>query len=109
MIRTVYLSIALLAWPVMSAIAQDETPRVAEADATPQAAPPATAREGDMTTDGTKIVCRHYKVTGTRFKRKDCKSEAAWEAFDDFTRANAKEATDRIQRNGCSGEPGRCY
>jgi hypothetical protein len=40
------------------------------------------------------------KVIGTRFPKRECKSEAAWKKFDEYTNANAKRATDRLQRNG---------
>ncbi|KCZ88512.1 putative lipoprotein [Hyphomonas jannaschiana VP2] len=43
-------------------------------------------------------------MTGTRFAEKTCKTQAAWDAFDDYTNSNAKEQTDKFQRlnSGCS-------
>lgn len=64
--------------------------------------------EGRISPDGTVIVCRYIKQTGTRFPLKECKSEKAWEAWDAFTEENTKTALDNIQRNRCGGVPGRC-
>jgi hypothetical protein len=107
MMKSALLALALISLPAPFALAEEATPTVQ----TPAPAPESGAlREGDMSTDGTKIVCRKYKVTGTRFKRKDCKSEAAWKDWDAYTKANAKESTDKLQRNGCSGaNPGSCF
>ncbi|KJS24387.1 MAG: hypothetical protein VR75_15370 [Hyphomonadaceae bacterium BRH_c29] len=54
--------------------------------------------------DGEPIVCRKMWVTGTRFPLKECKTEEAWTAYDEYTNANAKESTDKYQRlnTGCS-------
>jgi hypothetical protein len=44
------------------------------------------------------------QVTGTRFPLKECKTEEAWAAYDEYTNSNAKESTDKYQRlnTGCS-------
>jgi ABC-type glycerol-3-phosphate transport system substrate-binding protein len=54
--------------------------------------------------DGEPVVCRKMQVTGTRFPLKECKTEEAWAAYDEYTNANAKESTDKYQRlnTGCS-------
>ena len=54
--------------------------------------------------DGEPLVCRSMAVTGTRFPQKECKTAEAWEQYDAYTNANAKESTDKFQRinTGCS-------
>ena len=75
-------------------------------DIDPQEAEPSL--EGRMTSDGSIVTCRAIVLTGTRFPLKQCKSEKAWEEFDAYTAQNAEDAMDNIQRNKCSGMPGRC-
>ncbi|ABI76349.1 putative lipoprotein [Hyphomonas neptunium ATCC 15444] len=60
--------------------------------------------EGETAPDGTVIKCRSIQVTGSRFPVKECKSEAAWENFDQQMASNAKNETDKFQRlnTGCS-------
>ncbi|HPE46980.1 MAG TPA: hypothetical protein PLR76_01235 [Hyphomonas sp.] len=67
-----------------------------------------TSMEGQVSPDGTVIVCRSIKQTGSRFPLHECKSEKAWAKFDAMTKENAKTAIDKIQRNGCPGTPGNC-
>ena len=53
---------------------------------------------------GEPLVCRRLKVTGTRFAKKECKTEEAWAEYDEYTNSNARESTDKFQRlnSGCS-------
>ena len=51
-------------------------------DIDPQEAEPSL--EGRMTSDGSIVTCRAIVLTGTRFPLKQCKSEKAWEEFDDI-------------------------
>ena len=62
------------------------------------------ALEGQTAPDGTVIKCRSMQVTGSRFPVKDCKSEKAWQEFDQLMTENAKNETDKFQRvnTGCS-------
>ncbi|WP_213269341.1 hypothetical protein [Hyphomonas sp.] len=62
------------------------------------------AIEGQTAPDGTLIKCRSIQVTGSRFPAKDCKSEKAWQEFDQLMAENAKNETDKFQRvnTGCS-------
>ncbi len=86
-------------------------PAPVEAVTSPAAAPPVAPgkiREGQTSPDGTKVVCRREAVMGTRLPKRICKSKAAWKEYDTTTKAAAKEATDKLQRNKCGGEPGRC-
>jgi hypothetical protein len=57
-----------------------------------------------VTAEGEDVICRSIPVTGTRFPQRICKTQAAWDAFDDYTNDNAKEQTDKFQRlnSGCS-------
>ena len=48
--------------------------------------------------DGEPLVCRYLKVTGTRFPQKECKTAEAWKQYDEYTKQNAKESTDKYQR-----------
>lgn len=64
--------------------------------------------EGQMSPDGTVIVCRYIKQPGSRFSFKACKSEMAWVVWDKYTADNTKTALDNVQRNRCGGPPGRC-
>ena len=57
------------------------------AEASPQTGP-----------DGEALVCRRIKVTGTRFAQKECKTAEAWAQYDEYTKSNAREATDKVQR-----------
>jgi hypothetical protein len=43
-----------------------------------------------------ELVCERIAETGTRLSKRVCKTRAQWDA----DRANAKEATDAIQRDG---------
>lgn len=68
-------------------------------------APTAEQRAEAMTgPDGEPVICRKMPVTGTRFPIKECKTEAAWAEYDEYTNSNAKESTDKFQRlnSGCS-------
>lgn len=60
--------------------------------------------EGKMAPDGTPVSCRSMQVTGSRFPAKDCRSQAAWEQFDQAMAENARSQTDRFQRvnTGCA-------
>jgi hypothetical protein len=62
------------------------------------------ALEGQTAPDGTVVKCRSMQVTGSRFPVKDCKSEKAWQEFDQLMAENAKNSTDKLQRvnSGCS-------
>jgi len=64
--------------------------------------------EGQMSPDGSVIVCRSLKQTSSRFLLHECKSEKAWAKFDAMTTENARTAIDKIQRNGCPGSSGPC-
>ena len=57
-----------------------------------------------VTAEGEDVICRSIPVTGTRFPEKICKTQAAWDAFDDYTNDSAEEQTDKFQRlnSGCS-------
>lgn len=48
--------------------------------------------------NGEPLVCRSMKVTGTRFPQKECKTAEAWEQYDEYTKGNARESTDKYQR-----------
>lgn len=63
-----------------------------------------TLREGQMAPDGTPVVCRSMQVTGSRFPARDCRSQAAWEVFDQTMAENARSQTDGFQRvnTGCA-------
>ena len=54
--------------------------------------------------NGEPLLCRRLKVTGTRFAKKECKTEEAWAQYDEYTNGNARESTDKLQRlnTGCS-------
>jgi hypothetical protein len=72
---------------------------------TPVAAPAGETDTSNLVSaDGEDVICRRLVVTGTRFAEKTCKTQAAWDAFDDYTNSNAKEQTDKFQRlnSGCS-------
>jgi hypothetical protein len=62
------------------------------------------AMEGQTAPDGSIVKCRSMQVTGSRFPVKDCKSEKAWQEFDQLMAENAKNETDKFQRvnSGCS-------
>ncbi len=66
------------------------------------------AAEGQVSPDGTVIVCRRLDQIGSRFLLKECKSEKAWEEWDAYVEENTKTALDNLQRNRCGGTPGRC-
>jgi hypothetical protein len=102
MFKPLCLALALILSPAPLALAQEGGTPAADTPAveTPAPAPSTTLRAGDIAPDGTKVKCRSVKVIGTRFPKRECKSEAAWKKFDEYTNANAKRATDRLQRNG---------
>jgi len=113
MLKPALFSVALIALMSAPALAQDGTPTPPETPAaetpaveTPAPTPPKTLRAGDVAPDGTKVVCRKVKVIGTRFPKRECKSQAAWKQFDAYTESNAKAAADRMQRNANSGAAG---
>lgn len=71
---------------------------------TPVAAPvEETGNSNLVTADGEDIICRKFEITGTRFPENICKTQAAWDAFDEYTNSNAKEQADKFQRlnTGC--------
>lgn len=81
------------------------------APAAPEAVAPAVAAAAPEATESAQVAaseddvyCRSIKVTGTRFARRECKTVAAWNAYDTYTEQNAREATDKLQRlnTGCS-------
>lgn len=74
------------------------------ASAVAGAAPLTAAMEGQTAPDGTAIQCRSMQVTGSRFPVRECKSEKAWQEFDNQMAENAKNETDKFQRvrSGCS-------
>lgn len=61
-------------------------------------APAGSAGAANVAADGEPLVCRSIAVTGTRFPLKECKTAEAWAAYDDYTKDNAKESTDKFQR-----------
>ncbi|HRX75159.1 MAG: hypothetical protein R3C08_15735 [Hyphomonas sp.] len=64
--------------------------------------------QGQISPDGTAIVCRKIKETGTRFPKNVCKSQKVWDAWDAYTATNTRDSMDGIQRNRCGGSPGGC-
>lgn len=63
-----------------------------------------SALEGKVAPDGTPVTCRSMQVTGSRFPAKDCRSQAAWQQFDEAMAENARSQTDKFQRvnTGCA-------
>jgi hypothetical protein len=47
--------------------------------------------------DDDKLICKYRQKTGTRFRAKECKTAAAWEAMAEAHRAGLKETVDRPQ------------
>ena len=45
----------------------------------------------------TTIVCKYQIKTGTRFKRKTCRTPAQWDAITENSRQTVKEIVDRPQ------------
>ncbi len=106
MMKPAVAALALLLSSTAPVFAQDgTTPSAVETPAveTPAAAPPKALRAGDIAPDGTKVKCRKVEVIGTRFPKRECKSEGAWKQFDAMMKTNAKDAADRLQRNNTSG------
>lgn len=61
-------------------------------------APGTTQAAANLGPNGEPLVCRKMQVTGTRFPERTCKTAAAWEEYDAYTKSNAKESTDKFQR-----------
>ena len=51
-------------------------------------------------------VCREYAVTGTRFKKRECKSAATWEAFDEAQRKASEDYKRRVTEQSSITAPG---
>ena len=61
-------------------------------------APAGTQTAANAGPNGEPLVCRSIQVTGTRFPERTCKTAEVWEQYDAYTKENAKESTDKIQR-----------
>lgn len=57
--------------------------------------------------DGTRMVCKYQMQTGTRFKKKTCKTVAEWEAIAEAARAGAGELMNRPAVETRRDDPGR--
>ena len=81
--------------PAPEPAAPAATMAVAEAAPAPTKVAATTQQTGP---NGEPLICRRMKVTGTRFAQKECKTAEAWAQYDEYTKSNAREATDKVQR-----------
>jgi hypothetical protein len=77
------LAVALLTMGVLSLLAGHAPLAYAE--------PAVTAEQTDKALDENRRVCRRLPVTGTHFKRRICKTAAAWQAEEEAAREYAQK------------------
>jgi hypothetical protein len=58
-------------------------------------APLVHAYDGEAAQSEDRLICKHRKMTGTRFTTKTCKTAAQWERIAEESRAAANEMINR--------------
>ena len=58
-----------------------------------------------LASNDTREVCREYAVTGTRFKKRDCKPATTWAAIDENQRKNAEDLKRRLEDQSLVTQP----
>jgi len=85
------LSFAGLAWPLKAAAPTDPRDKEAAAAASDN-----------------EIVCKYQAKTGSRFKKKDCRTRLQWDQLSVQHQRDAKEMIDRPHICGGGGNPEGC-